>query len=91
LAAENTPPETTKSGRKPKYSARYLQYIKSLATQAIFFGTVAKSKKNSKTNMFVPVDPASNQEAILCDDSEFWIEGIVDEFYSYGELHLGIR
>ena len=83
LAAENTPSETTRSGRKPKYSARYLQYIKSLAAQAIFFGTVAKSsKKNSKTNMSVPIEPSSYQEAILCDDSDLWIAGIVDEFDS---------
>ena len=82
LAAEDIPPETTRSGRKPKYSARYLQYIKSLAAQAIFFSTVAKSKKNLKTIMPVPVEPASYQEAILCDDSQLWIEGIVDEFDS---------
>ena len=75
LAAEDTPSETTRSGRKPKYSACYLRYIKSL-------GTVAKSKKNSKTNMSVPVEPASYEEAILCDDSQLWIEGIVDKFDS---------
>lgn len=81
--------QTRRSTRHPKYSKRYLEYMRSIAKQAIWFGLSAKTN-NSKTRS-QPIEPSSYLEANSCADSNFWIPAIIEEYDSLMQIATWTR
>jgi len=68
-----------RSGRTPKYSDRYLEYLQSLNRPTIIHGVPALTHEAEMNQM---KEPSTYVEAISCSDSQHWLPAIFEEYDS---------